>query len=159
MSRSVPCILSIRTDSFRVFSVYEQIHSVCSQYKKQLNFVRRFTSFRLVFVFVQILSAYSHYTKRYILHIFSIHTDSFRVFEECAQIILNFGMELFLLQLLKGHYFKKSMYVCNWTKDLQGIIYYLPPCLTKKISFCIFSLYPEWLWICISLWLRIYIRK
>ncbi len=34
-------------------------------------------------------------------------------------------MELLSLQLLKGYYFKKSMYVCNWTKDLQGIIGYL----------------------------------
>jgi hypothetical protein len=34
-------------------------------------------------------------------------------------------MELFVLQLLKGYYFEKSMYVCNWNKNLQGIINYL----------------------------------
>ncbi len=34
-------------------------------------------------------------------------------------------MELFSLQLLKGYYLKKSMYVCIWTKELQGLIDYL----------------------------------
>jgi hypothetical protein len=36
-----------------------------------------------------------------------------------------FGIESFSLQLLKGYYFKKSMYVCKWTEELQGMIDYL----------------------------------
>jgi hypothetical protein len=49
-------------------------------------------------------------------------------------------MELFSLQLLKGYYFKKSMYVCNWTKDLQGIMDYLAPALQKNVFSCILVL-------------------
>ncbi len=36
-----------------------------------------------------------------------------------------FGIESFSLQFLKGYYFKKSLYVCKWTEELQGMIDYL----------------------------------
>ncbi len=36
-----------------------------------------------------------------------------------------FGIESFSSQLLKGYYLKKSMYVCKWTEELQGMIDYL----------------------------------
>ncbi len=75
MYRFFPRILSIRTDSFRVFSVYVQIHS-----------------------------AYS---------------------ENAPKEFWIIGIELFSFQLLKEYYFKKSMYFCNWTEDLKGIINYL----------------------------------
>ncbi len=110
----IPHILRIRVDSFRVFSVYEQIHST-----------------------------YSQYTNRFIPRTLSIRTDSFRVIRECAQIIRIFRIELFSLQLLKGYYFKKSMYVCNWTENLQGIIDYLA-LAWQKISFRVFRLNMEW---------------
>jgi hypothetical protein len=112
--RFVPCILSIRTDSFRVFSVYEQ-----------QNLVRRFISFRVFSVYEQILSVYSQYTNRFIPRILSIRTDSFRVFGECTQIILNIWDWIIFIKAFKGYYFKKSMCVCNWTEDLQGIIDHL----------------------------------
>jgi hypothetical protein len=36
-----------------------------------------------------------------------------------------FGIESFSSQLLKGYYFKKGMYVCKRTEELQGMINYL----------------------------------
>ncbi len=78
MNRFISLILSIQTDSFCVFSAYEQ-----------QNFIWRFTSFRVFSAYIQILSAYSQYTNRLIQCILSIPTESFRVFRECAQIILN----------------------------------------------------------------------
>ncbi len=81
-----------------------------------------FCAFCIFSVYIQILSAYSQYTNRIIL---LICTDSFRIFGECAHIILNIQIELFSLQLSKGYYFEKSICVCNWAKDLQGIINYL----------------------------------
>jgi hypothetical protein len=74
---------------------------------------------------VQILSTYSQYTNRFIPHILNIRSDSFCVFRECAQIIWILEIELFSSHLLKGYYFQKSMCMCNWTEDLQGIIDYL----------------------------------
>jgi hypothetical protein len=61
MNRFILGILNIQTDSFCVFSVYEQ-----------QNFVR-FTLFRVFSVYVQILSAYSQYTNRFIPCILGIH--------------------------------------------------------------------------------------
>jgi hypothetical protein len=50
-------------------------------------------------------------------------------------------MELFSSQLLKGHYFKKRMYVCNWTKDSQGIIDYLGLVLQKNFFLSIMTIH------------------
>jgi hypothetical protein len=61
-------------------------------------------------------SAYSH-----------LRTDSFRVFGECAHIILNVRNWIIFITAFKGIFKKKSMYVCKWTEELrvQGIIDYL----------------------------------
>ncbi len=59
----LPSIIRIRKFSFRVLSVYEQ-----------WNLVWIFTSFRIFSVYVQILSAYSQYTNRFIPCILSIRT-------------------------------------------------------------------------------------
>jgi hypothetical protein len=101
MYRSILHILSIWTDSFRVFSVY-----------KQQNFVWRFTSFRIFSVYVQILSAYCQYTNRFIQCILSIHTDSFCVFGECAQIILNIRKGIFFCTAFKGILPLKKVCMC-----------------------------------------------
>jgi hypothetical protein len=110
MYRFVPRILSIRTDSFRVFSVYKQIHSVYSQYTNRFIprilsiqtakfssniflipriLCIRIDSFRVFSVFEQIHSTNSQYTNRFIPRTLSIRTDSFRVIRECTQIISN----------------------------------------------------------------------
>jgi hypothetical protein len=107
--RSIPCILSIWTDSFHIFSVHEHWNSV-----------QRFTSFRIVSVDVQINP-----------HILSIWTDSFRVFLSNVQIhsvysknapkyLQIFGIELFVLQLLKGYYFKKVCMCAIGLKTYKG---------------------------------------
>ncbi len=100
MNRFILHILSIQTDSFRVFSVY-----------KQQNLVRRFISFHVFSVYVQILSAYSQYTNRSIPHILSICTDSFCVFGEWAQIILNIRNGIIFITAFKGIILQKK-YVC-----------------------------------------------
>jgi hypothetical protein len=85
--RFVPHMLSIRTNSFRIFSVYEQIHSAYSQYTNRFiphilsirtakfsskiyliprNLHIRTDSFRVFSEYEQILSAYSQYTYRFI---------------------------------------------------------------------------------------------
>ncbi len=70
-------------------------------------------------------SAYSQYTYRFIPRIPSIRTDSFRVFGECTQIILNVRNWIIFITAFKGILFKKSMYVCKWTEELQGMVDYL----------------------------------
>jgi hypothetical protein len=147
----IPRILSIHTDPFHVFSVYKQIHSAYSQYMNRfipcilsirtekfrwkINLIPGIlhihtNSFRAFSVYEQIHSAYSQCTNRFIPHILSLCADSFHVFGECAQIISNiFGMELFSLQLLKGHYFKK---VCMCAVGPTGINPLCGPSLTKK---------------------------
>jgi hypothetical protein len=75
-NRFIPRILSIRTDSFCVWRQYTQ-----------QNLMQRFTSFRLVSMYVQIHSTYCIYVNmnRFILHILSIHRDSFSTFGKCAK--------------------------------------------------------------------------
>jgi hypothetical protein len=129
MYRSIPRILSIWTDSFHVFSLYKHSFHVFSVYKQQ-NFVQRFTSFSVFFVYIQILSLYSQYTYRFIPPILRMRPNNLEY------------SEWSYLQLLKGYWFKKSMYVCNWTKDLQGIINYFT-LAWQKIYFHVFW-YAEW---------------
>ncbi len=145
--RSVPCILNIWPDSFCIFSVYEQ-----------QNFIQRFTSFRVLSVYDQILSAYSQYTTRFFLRILSIHTDSFRIFRECAQIIWNIWKGIIFFTAFKGILLQKIMYLCNWTKDLQGIINYLALACQKKNSTYSDNVQND-LWIWIFWRIQIYIRK
>ncbi len=90
-----------------------------------VNFVQRFTLFRVFFIYVLILSAYSQYMNKLMPCILSIPIDSFRIFGECAQIILNVWNGIIFFLAFKGILLEKSMHVCNWTKDLQGIINYL----------------------------------
>jgi hypothetical protein len=73
--RSIPRILSIQTDSFCIFSVYEQSHSAYSQY----------TNSEISFEYLP-HSAYSLYTYRFFPRICSIRTDSIPVFSEYIQI-------------------------------------------------------------------------
>jgi hypothetical protein len=121
--RFIPRILSIRTDSFRVFSVHDQIHSTYSQYTNRFiphilsiqtaKFISniyliprifriRIDFFHVFSVYEQIHSAYSQYTNRFIPRTLSIRTDSFRVFRECAQIILNIRNWIIFITAFKG---------------------------------------------------------
>ncbi len=74
ISRSMGNHLFLRTDSFRLFSVYIQFHSrnprICI-----VKSIHRFISFSIVSVYIQIHSAYSQYT----------YYSSFCVFGKCAQ--------------------------------------------------------------------------
>ncbi len=98
--RSVPHILSIQTDSFDVFSVYEQIPSVYSQYTNS------------EFLFKDLPhSAYFLYTYRFILRILSKRTDSFRLFGESTQIIWNIQNGIMIFTAFKGILLQKK-YVC-----------------------------------------------
>jgi hypothetical protein len=65
-NRFIPHILSVQTDSFRVFSVYEQ-----------RNLVQRFSSFCIVYIYCTYL---------FFPRILSIQTDLFRVFSVYVQI-------------------------------------------------------------------------
>ncbi len=123
--RFVPCILSIQTDSFRLFSVMNRFIP-CTVFSvfQQPNFVWRFTSFRVLSVYIHILSADSQFMNISRNLVISVYVQIQSVYSE-------------LLQLLKGYYFKLSMYVCNWTNDLQGIIYYLALAGQKNFFSCI----------------------
>lgn len=140
--------LGCGTDSFCVFSVYEQIYSAYFQYMNrsfcvfnkylQWNSIWRSNLFR-VFLFsgyVQIHSAHSKYMNRLIPRILNTHTDSFRVFGICAQIILNIRNGIIFFSVFKGTLHQKTVCsdVCNWTKNPQGIINYLTLIWHKKCS-------------------------
>jgi hypothetical protein len=146
-----PHILSIRTVSFRIFSL-------------NVNFTLRIISKH------QVSCVYYHANAKFfslrssqILHMFSIRYISFAYYQYMlilfyvlsaymkfhstysANITQKFeymGLNLFLRQLLKGQCFKNSMYVCNWIEAPQWIIDYLALVL-QKISFCILSEYME----------------
>jgi hypothetical protein len=100
MNRFSLCILSIKTDSFCIFSVYEL-----------QNFFRRFTSFHVFSVYVQILFVYSQCTNRFILRILSICTDSLRILGEWALIILYIQNIIIFFTAFKGILLQK-IYVC-----------------------------------------------
>jgi hypothetical protein len=114
---SIPHILSIRIDRFCIYSVYEQIHSVYSQYMNRFilrilsKLFLRFISFRVFSVYLQIISAYSQYTNRLNLRILSKRTDSFRILWECAQIILNIQNVIISFIPFKGILLQKK-YIC-----------------------------------------------
>ncbi len=125
MNRFILHILSIRTDSFRIFSVY-----------KQRNLVRRFTSFHVFSVYVQILSAYSQYIKQ-IHSAYSQYTYRFipRIRKMRPNNLKYLELNYFILAFKGIPLFKKSMYgyVCNWTEDLQGIIDYMALAWQKNL--------------------------
>ncbi len=99
--------LSLRTDSFRVFSCTNRL-ILCIQQ----NSIKRFTPFR-------IFSVYSDP-----FHVqYRIWTDSFNVFSLFIQIhsvnsanglkeVWIFWMEVLSSQVLKGHYLKKKLHIC-----------------------------------------------
>jgi hypothetical protein len=130
MYRSVPHILSIRTDSFHIFSVYKQIHSMYSQYTNSEILFKDLPHF-----------AYSLYTStyRFFPWIHSIRTDSFRicavsfrVLGECAQIILNIRNGIIFFIAFKGIVLQKK-YVCvqlNRRPTRNNLLF--GPTLTKK---------------------------
>jgi hypothetical protein len=68
--RFIPRILSIRTDSFSVFSVYKQIHSAYSQYTNSKIYLNLYLIPHILLI----------HTYRFYPHILSIRTDSFRIF-------------------------------------------------------------------------------
>ncbi len=95
-------VLSIRTDSFHVFSVYDQIHSAYSQctnrfiprilsiltakFSSKIYLIPhilhlRTYSFRVFSVYKQIRSAYSQYTYRFILRIQRMRPNNFEYSE------------------------------------------------------------------------------
>ncbi len=82
--RSVPRILSIRTDTFCVFSVYEQIHSGYSQYTN-----------RFIPSILCIQTAKFSLNTYLILRILHIRIDSFRVFSMCEQIHLAYSQYMY----------------------------------------------------------------
>ncbi len=112
--RSASGILSIQTDSFRIFSEFEQ-----------QNLVRRFITFHIFSVYVHIISAHFQYMNRFTPHILSIRLDSFPVLGECSQIILNNRNLIIFITAFKEILLQKSICVCNWTEDQQGLIDYL----------------------------------
>ncbi len=131
--RFVPRMLSIRTDSFGVFSVYEQIHSAYSQYTNRFiprilsiqtakfssniylipRILRiRKDSFSVFSVYEQIHSTYSQYTNSFIPRTLSIRTDSFRIIRECAQIISNIWNGIIFITAFKGILLQKKVCMC-----------------------------------------------
>jgi hypothetical protein len=89
-------------------------------------------------------SAYSPYTYRFILLILSIQTDSFCIFSAYVQISSSYLANLpntkirkgiIFLTAFKGTLLQNSIYVCNWTQDLQRIIKYFALGLKKNSAF------------------------
>jgi hypothetical protein len=76
-----------------------------------VNFVQRFTLFHVFFIYVLILSAYSQYMNKLMPCILSIPIDSFRIFRECTQIILNVWNGIIFFLAFKGILLKKK-YAC-----------------------------------------------
>jgi hypothetical protein len=81
--RFVPHILSIQTDSFRIFSVHGRFHS-----------------------------AFSQFSNRFILRIPSICADSFSLFRECTQIISNIQNGIIFFTAFKGILLQKTVCMC-----------------------------------------------
>jgi hypothetical protein len=98
----IPRILRILIDSFRVFSVYEQIHS-----------------------------AYFQYTNRFIPRTLSKRTDSFRVIRECTQIISNIRNGIIFITAFKGIILQKKVCMCpTGPKTCKNRLF--GPSMTKK---------------------------
>ncbi len=142
--RSVPCILSIRTDSFRIFSVYEQIHSAYSQYTYRFipcvlstvyetakfcskiyliprSLCIRTDSFCIFSVYEEIYSAYFQYTYRFDLRIRRMRPNNL---EFQNGIIFFTAFERTLLQ-------KKYLCVQLDQRPTRNNLLFAP-CLTKK---------------------------
>jgi hypothetical protein len=72
----------------------------------------KISSLRVFSVYVQILSTYYQYKKRFIPCILSIYTDLFRIFGECAQINLNIRKGIIFFTAFKGLLLKKKVCMC-----------------------------------------------
>ncbi len=97
-------ILRIRTDSFHIFSVYEQIHSTYSQYTKSKISSNNYLILRILRIRTD--------TNSFILRILSIRTDSFPVFGECGQIIFNVWNWIVFITAFKGILLQKKVCMC-----------------------------------------------
>ncbi len=142
--------LSIHTNSYCVLLLYEQIQSAYSQYMDifskyayEISF-EDLTSFCVFFIYIQIHSAYSQFTNKFIPQILSIRTDSFHVFGECAQIIIECSEWNYFLQSFEKDTTSKTwctVYALyNRTLGQQGKIIKI----NIKNYFRIFTLYAEW---------------
>jgi hypothetical protein len=108
---SVPILprnLSKRTDSFRVFSVYEQIHAVYSvNTRSKIMFEDLPYSAYSQYIYCTDLLHIFSVTNTLIPRILSIQADSFLVLRKCTQIILSIWIEIIFLAAFKGKLLQK----------------------------------------------------
>ncbi len=154
-----PHIISIRTDSFRVFSVYEQIHSVYSaNTHSQITFEDLpYSAYSPYMVCTDLLHIFS-VTNTLIPCILSIQADSFLAFRKCTQIILSIWIEIIFLAAFKGKLLQKMFVSVQLDPRLTRNYWLFGSSLTKKIPYAYSDNTQNDLRIWISQQIRIYIQ-